>query len=73
VAFGLALALGGYDPVAISCGVSVPSHPLFWVLIGERLYLFYSTEARADFMADPGRIIAAAERKWPEVAQTVAC
>ncbi len=63
MAFGLALALGGYDPVVISYGVSVPGHPLFSVLIGERLYLFYSTEARADFMADPGRIIAVAERK----------
>ena len=63
---------GGYDPVAISRGTSVPGHPLFWALTGERLYLFYSSEARADFLADPGRVIAIAERKWPEVAQTVA-
>jgi hypothetical protein len=39
---------------------------------GERLYMFYSSEARAEFVVDPGRIIAIAERKWPEVAQTVA-
>jgi hypothetical protein len=63
---------GGYDPVAISRGTSVPGHPLFWALTGERLYLFYSSKARDDFLADPGRIIAIAERKWPEVAQTVA-
>jgi hypothetical protein len=63
---------GGYDPVAVSRGVSVPGHPLLWALIGERLYLFYSDAARADFMADPGRIIAVAERKWPEVARTIA-
>lgn len=63
---------GGYDPVAISRGISVPGHPLFWALIGERLYLFYSSDARADFLADPGRIIAVAERKWPEVARSVA-
>lgn len=63
---------GGYDPVAISRGTSVPGNPLFWALTGERLYLFYSDEARARFMADPGRFIAIAERKWPEVAQTLA-
>ncbi len=63
---------GGYDPVAISRGTSVPGHPLFWAVTGERLYLFYSNEARAGFLADPGRIIAVAERKWPEVARTVA-
>jgi hypothetical protein len=59
---------GGYDPVAISRGISVAGHPLFWALIGERLY----SEARADFLADPGRIIAVAERKWPEVARSAA-
>lgn len=63
---------GGYDPVAISRGVSVPGHPLFWLLVGDRLYLFYSAEARAEFAADPGRIIAVAERKWPDVARTIA-
>jgi len=63
---------GGYDSVAISRGISVAGHPLFWALIGERLYLFYNREARADFLADPGRIIAVAERKWPEIARSVA-
>jgi hypothetical protein len=63
---------GGYDPVAIARGQSVPGHPLFWAVTGERLYLFYSAEARAAFIASPGRIIAAATRKWPTVAQSVA-
>ena len=62
---------GGYDPVAIARGTSVPGHPLFWAVVGKRLYLFYSDTARAAFMADPGRIIDAAERKWPEVARTI--
>ena len=53
---------GGYDPVAIARGASVPGHPLFWAVTGERLYLFYSAEARATFLADPGRIIDAARR-----------
>jgi hypothetical protein len=63
---------GGYDPVAVARGASVPGHPLFWAVTAERLYLFYSAEARAKFLADPGRIIAAAERKWPAIARTLA-
>jgi hypothetical protein len=62
---------GGYDPVAVARGVSVPGHPLFWSVTGERLYLFYSAQARAAFLAEPGNIIEAAERKWPEVARDI--
>lgn len=64
-------SFGGYDPVAIARGTSVPGHPLFWAVVGKRLYLFYSERARAAFIADPGRIIETAERKWPEVARAI--
>lgn len=63
---------GGYDPVAIARGQSVPGHPLFWAVTGQRLYLFYSAEARKTFLADPAGIIARATRKWPTVARTIA-
>jgi hypothetical protein len=63
---------GGYDPVAIAHGTSVPGHPLFWSVTGERLYLFYSAQARTAFLADPGGILAGATRKWPAVASTIA-
>jgi hypothetical protein len=62
---------GGYDPVAIARGTSVPGHPMVWAVVGERLYLFYNEAARAAFMADPGRVIEAATRKWPQVARTL--
>ena len=62
---------GGYDPVAVARGASVPGHPLFWVVVGGRLYLFYDAKARAAFVAEPGRIIESAERKWPTVARTI--
>lgn len=62
---------GGYDPVAVARGASVPGHPLLWVVIGERLYLFYDAKARAAFVAQPGRIIEAAERKWPAVSHSI--
>ena len=62
---------GGYDPVAVGRGRSVPGHPLYWVVYGERLYLFFTEEARAAFLAEPDQILATAERKWPEVVRTI--
>jgi len=62
---------GGYDPVAIGRDRSVPGHPLLWAVAGQRLYLFYSEKTRAAFLADPGRIIDTAERKWPAVSQDI--
>jgi len=61
----------GYDPVAIGRGRSVRGHPLFWAVAGQRLYFFYSEETRGAFLSDPGRIIDAAERKWPNVAHNL--
>jgi hypothetical protein len=63
---------GGYDPVAIAQGKWVAGYPLFWAVVGERLYLFYDEAARAAFLADAGRIIDTATRKWPAVASTMA-
>jgi hypothetical protein len=64
-------AFGGYDPAAIGRERAVPGHPLLWTISGERLYLFYSEEDRAEFLADPARVLSAAERKWPAVEQTI--
>jgi hypothetical protein len=62
---------GGHDPVAIARGVARPGNPDFWLIEGERLYLFYDGAARAAFAADPGRMIEAAERYWPDVRRTL--
>ncbi len=62
---------GGFDPVAIARGTSVPGHPLFWAVAGGRLYLFYDNAARVAFIANPGLFIETAERKWPEVARSI--
>ena len=62
---------GGYDPVAIGRDRSVRGHPLFWAVVGQRLYFFYSEKTRLAFLADPGRIIATAERKWPDVSRAL--
>src|SRR4029079_18660454 len=58
---------GGYDPVGVARGVSVPGHPMIWLVSGQRLYLFYSKEARAEFAAATRSIVEQAEYKWPEV------
>ena len=58
-------------PVAVARGTSVAGHPLFWAVAADRLYVFYNEAARAEFAVDPGRTIATAERKWPEVAQAI--
>lgn len=58
---------GGHDPVAVARGVAVAGHPQLWVVSGQRLYLFYDLEARAEFVLDAERLAATAERKWPTV------
>jgi YHS domain-containing protein len=63
---------GGYDPVAINRGVSVPGNSLIWAVADDRLYLFYDDKARAAFLANPGAIIEGAMRNWPEVARAIA-
>jgi len=62
---------GGYDPIALARGVATPGHPQIWAIVGDRLYLFYSAEARKAFTANPDTMLAAAERKWPAVLQTL--
>lgn len=58
---------GGYDPVAAASGKSVAGHPLHWTIRSRRLYFFYDARSRADFLADAERIVAEAERRWPQV------
>lgn len=65
-------AFGGYDPIAVARGVATPGHPQIWLVAGERLYLFYSPEARDRFSAAPESIASEAEKKWSAVLQTIA-
>src|ERR1700738_424748 len=50
-------ASAAYDPIAVGRAVAVPGNPLVWTVVGERLYLFYSEEARARFIANPDEAI----------------
>ena len=63
---------GGYDPVGIARGVSTPGYPQLWVIAKDRLYLFYTAQARTAFLVDPKAAVAAAEAQWPQVVQDLA-
>jgi hypothetical protein len=63
---------GGYDPVGVARGVSTAGYPALWTVFENRLYLFYTADARAVFLADPAGVIANAEARWPQVAKTLA-
>jgi len=58
---------GGYDPVGVSRGVAVAGNPNVWLIASEKLFLFFDDGRRQKFVADPARVIASADRKWPDV------
>jgi hypothetical protein len=58
---------GGYDPLGVARGVAVAGKPNVWLIAKQRLFLFYDQTWLEKFAADPDRLIADAERKWPSV------
>jgi hypothetical protein len=60
---------GGYDPVDLARGVTVAGNPRFWIVSGNRLYLFGNEQSRANFSADPSRFLRDAKRRWPALEQ----
>ncbi|SDT02064.1 YHS domain-containing (seleno)protein [Bradyrhizobium canariense] len=63
---------GGYDPIDVARGVTVAGNPRFWLVSGQRLYLFSRKEARDAFAADPARVLRNANPRWPELERTLA-
>ena len=62
---------GGYDPVAVARGVGVPGNPRLWLIVENRLYLFYTPEARTAFADNVKTIVETAARNWPAVQTTL--
>jgi hypothetical protein len=62
---------GGYDPLGVAHGVALAGSPLFWLIAGGRLFLFYDNKRLEAFTADPERISGAADRKWQDVVSTL--
>lgn len=63
---------GGYDPVDLGRGVTYPGNPNFWVVAGQRLYLFGREENRDAFAAEPARFLKDATERWPVLEQGLA-
>jgi hypothetical protein len=60
---------GGYDPIDVARGVTFAGNPRFWVISGERLYLFGLEANRDAFTANPDRFVKQANARWPALQQ----
>ncbi len=63
---------GGYDPIDVARGVTVAGNPRFWLISGQRLYLFGREETRDAFAADPARVLRNATPRWLELQPSLA-
>jgi len=62
---------GGYDPVSIGRGLTIPGHPALWIIVESRVYLFANAESREAFSVNPPGTIAMASAKWPQLQRTL--
>jgi hypothetical protein len=63
---------GGYDPTDVARGVAFAGNPRFWLVSGQRLFLFGRAESRDAFAADPARFAREARQRWPGLKETLA-
>jgi hypothetical protein len=63
---------GGYDPCDLARGVTVAGNPRFWLISGQRLYLFGREQTRDAFAANPRRFLREANARWPLLEQDLA-
>jgi hypothetical protein len=56
---------GGYDPIDLARGVTIAGNPRFWLVTGERLYLFGREQNRDAFAAGPEHVLREATERWP--------
>ena len=62
---------GGHDPIAIGRGTARPGHPDFWAIHENKLFLFFSEDAKLEFELDPAGTILQADANWPHVRETL--
>jgi hypothetical protein len=63
---------GGYDPVDLARGVTVAGNPHFWLIVGDRLYLFGHEDTRDAFTANPAPYLKEARQRWPALEEQLA-
>jgi hypothetical protein len=62
---------GGYDPIDVARGVAFAGNPRFFVVVGQRLYLFGLETHRDAFAANPAQFLPEARERWPRLEQTL--
>ena len=62
---------GGYDPIDVGRGVAIAGNPRFFVVTGERLFLFSREESRNAFAANPAKFLKDARARWPALQKTL--
>ena len=62
---------GGYDPIDVARGVAYAGNPRFFVVTGQRLYLFGREDSRNAFAANPAKFLKDARARWPGLQQTL--
>src|SRR5882757_11402627 len=63
---------GGYDPIDVARGVALAGNPRFWLILGQRLFLYARAESRDASAADPARFAREARQRWPGLQETLA-
>jgi YHS domain-containing protein len=63
---------GGYDPVDVARGVAYAGNPRYWLVTGQRLYLFGRPDSRDAFAAAPAGYLAEASERWREMQDRLA-
>jgi YHS domain-containing protein len=63
---------GGYDPTDVARGVVVAGNPRFFLVTGDRLYLFALEANRNAFARDPEHFLGQARQRWPALEATLA-
>ncbi len=63
---------GGYDPTDIARGVTIAGNPRFFVISGQRLYLFSLETNRDAFAKDPERFLYETNKRWPALEDQLA-
>src|SRR6266850_7432583 len=63
---------GGYGPIDLARGVTFAGNPRFWLISGQRLYLFGREDNRDAFAAAPARFLQQAKLRWPALEQDLA-
>ena len=63
---------GGYDPTGLARGVTFAGNPRFWLIWGQRLYLFGREQNREAFAANPQAYLREASQQWPQLEQGLA-